>query len=164
MKPVLVLLGSNIEPEHHIPQAKGELQQLLADCVFSRTYLTAPVGDPDQPRFWNLAAKGKTTLTVLELHRALSQLEGQHGRLRDPNRPYGPRTLDLDLLLYDQEVGHFGSLQLPAPLLVREAFALVPAAEVAPDWLHPVLQKPLSELVACVTTAGVTPLEDAPHA
>lgn len=164
MKPVLVLVGSNIEPEHHIPQAKAELQELLADCRFSRTYLTAPVGDPDQPPFWNLAATGKTVLTVVELQRALAQLEWQHGRVRDPARPCGPRTLDLDLLLYDQEVGHFGSLQLPAPLLTREAFVLVPAAEVAPHWLHPVLQKPLSQLAAGLNTSGVTPLEHAPHA
>ncbi len=164
MKPVLLLLGSNIEPERHIPQAKAELRELLSDCVFSRTYLTAPVGDPDQPPFWNVAAKGKTTLTVEELQRALAHLERQHGRVRDPARPCGPRTLDLDLLLYDQEVGQFGSLVLPAPLLTREAFVLVPAAEVAPEWRHPVLQRPLSELVGGIQTVGVSLLKEAPHA
>ncbi|MFN3413954.1 MAG: 2-amino-4-hydroxy-6-hydroxymethyldihydropteridine diphosphokinase, partial [Thermoanaerobaculum sp.] len=147
MKPVLVLLGSNIQPERHIPQAKAELQQLVADCVFSRTYLTAPVGDPHQPSFWNLAAKGKTTLSVEVLQRQLALLEARHGRVRDPARPCGPRTLDLDLLLYDQLVGRFGSLELPSPLLSQQAFVLVPAAEVAPQWLHPVLQKPQAELV-----------------
>lgn len=164
MKPVLVLLGSNIEPERHIPQAKVELQELLAECVFSRIYLTSPVGDPHQPRFWNLAAKGKTSLPVETLQLQLSLLEARHGRVRDPARPCGPRTLDLDLLLYDQEVGSFGSLQLPAPLLSREPFVLVPAAEAAPDWLHPVLKRPLSELAESLDTSGITPLEGFPHA
>lgn len=164
MKPVLVLLGSNIEPERHIPQAKAELQELLADCAFSRTYLTTPVGDPHQPPFWNLAARGKTTLSVEALQQALAFLEHKHGRVRDPARPCGPRTLDLDLLLYDQEVGRFGSLVLPAPLLTREAFVLLPAAEVAPDWPHPVLHKPLCQLAAGLSPSGVTPLEALPHA
>lgn len=164
MKPVLVLVGSNIEPERHIPQAKAELQQLLADCVFSRTYLTAPVGDPHQPPFWNLAAKGKTTLSVEELQHQLALLETRHGRVRDPARPCGPRTLDLDILLYDQEVGLYGSLQLPSPLLSREAFVLVPAAEVAPHWLHPVLKKPLAELAASLKAEGIEPLPEEPGA
>lgn len=163
MRPVLLLLGSNIEPERHIPQAKAELAALLASCCFSRTYLTAPVGDPDQPPFWNVAAKGLTGVSVEELQREIAELEARHGRMRDPRRPCGPRTLDLDLLLYDQLVGRFGSLELPAPLLAHEAFVLVPAAEVAPDWVHPVLGKPLAELAAAMETVGIEPLPEAIH-
>lgn len=163
MKPVLLLLGSNIEPERHIPQAKAELSGLLLSCTFSRTYLTAPVGDPDQPPFWNVAAKGFTNFSVEELHQELARLESRHHRVRDPVRPCGPRTLDLDLLLYDQVVGRFGSLELPAPLLAREAFVLVPAAEVAPEWVHPVLGKPLAELAARVAKGGIELLPEVGH-
>lgn len=160
MTPVLVLLGSNIEPERHIPQAKAELAALLGRCSFSRIYVTEPVGDPDQPPFWNVAARGFTDLEVGDLQHQLAALEARHGRTRDPNRPCGPRTLDLDLLLYGQTVGRFGSVELPAPLLAREAFVLVPAAEVAPEWVHPVLGQPLAQLAARLPTAGVTPLSE----
>ncbi|MCX7894912.1 MAG: 2-amino-4-hydroxy-6-hydroxymethyldihydropteridine diphosphokinase [Thermoanaerobaculum sp.] len=164
MTPVLLLLGSNIKPHLHIPAAKKELQELLAHCRFSRTYLTEPVGDSHQPPFWNLAACGYTALSLADLQRELAQLEQRHGRLRDPDRPCGPRTLDVDLLLYGQTVGRFGSLELPAPLLAKEAFVLIPAAEVAPHWCHPVLGKSLASLAREIGSTGVQLLPEEANA
>lgn len=164
MTPVLLLLGSNIEPERHIPQARGQLTALLHHCRFSSTYLTEPVGDAHQPPFWNQAATGSTQLPLDILQQALADLEAAHQRQRDPSRPCGPRTLDLDILLYGELVGRFGSLVLPSPLLQREAFVLVPAAEVAPHWRHPVLGKTLSELAAALPRRGVHRLEEGAHA
>ncbi|MGC8916516.1 MAG: 2-amino-4-hydroxy-6-hydroxymethyldihydropteridine diphosphokinase [Thermoanaerobaculum sp.] len=162
MTEVLLLLGSNIHPERHIPAAKKAIRELLASCAFSRTFVTEPVGDPDQPAFWNVAARGLTPLAIEALQRELAELEARHGRQRDPARPCGPRTLDVDILLFGHQVGRFGALELPSPLLAREAFVLIPAAEVAPDWLHPVLGKTLGELAVGADGSGVSPLEAGP--
>ncbi len=160
MTPVLLLLGSNIEPERHIPQARGQLARLLHRCRFSSTYLTEPVGDADQAPFWNQAATGLTQLPLDALQQALADLEAAHQRQRDPSRPCGPRTLDVDMLLYGELVGRFGSLVLPAPLLQREAFVLVPAAEVAPHWRHPLLGQTLAQLAELVPRQGIRLLEE----
>jgi 2-amino-4-hydroxy-6-hydroxymethyldihydropteridine diphosphokinase len=154
MTPVLLLLGSNVEPQRHIPQAVQELRTLFGELATSRVFLTPPVGDEAQPPFWNLAAKGCSSESLERLQRALAALEARHGRLRDPARPCGPRTLDLDILLFGSTVGKFGKLQLPSPLLVSQAFVLLPAAEVAPDWVHPVLGKTLRALAASLHHPG----------
>jgi 2-amino-4-hydroxy-6-hydroxymethyldihydropteridine diphosphokinase len=141
-----------------MPQARRQLAQLLASCRFSSTYLTPPVGDPDQPPFWNQGATGFTALSPEQLHAKLLEIEAANGRVRNPARPYGPRTLDLDLLLYDSWVGQFGQLTLPAPLLAKEAFVLIPAAEVAPTWVHPVLGVSLQELAAQMPAQNIRKL------
>jgi len=154
MIPTLLLVGSNVEPQQHVPQAVQELRQLLAGLATSRVFLTPPVGDEDQPPFWNVAIKGFARGNLEVLQDELAAIEARHGRLRDPSRPCGPRTLDLDILLFGNTVGQFGKLQLPSPLLGTQAFVLLPAAEVAPDWVHPILGKPLQALAQALQHPG----------
>lgn len=164
MIPVLLLLGSNIEPENHLPKAREEISAILENCRFSKTYLTQPVGELDQPPFWNQAVTGNTAMPLAELQNRLAALELACGRKRDPRRPCGPRTLDIDILLFGQVVGEFGNLRLPSPLLHRQAFVIIPAAELVPHWPHPLLGKTLAQLAQKVDGSGVTLLPEAKSA
>ncbi len=99
----------------------------------SRLYRTPAWGREDQPDFINAAACVETTLAPLELLQALLDTEQAFGRRRDPHDRWGPRTLDLDLLLYGDRVLDLPGLQVPHPRLHERAFALVPLAEIAAD-------------------------------
>ncbi len=135
---MFVLLGSNIEPQRNLARAVTELGARYIVVAVSRTYRTAPVGDPDQPDFWNLAAELECALPPEEVQAGLREIESRLGRTRDPRRPSGPRTADLDLVLVPGVVGRVGGLDLPSPLVEREAFVAVPLAELAPELPHPV--------------------------
>jgi len=150
---MFVCLGSNIEPRRNLARALEELRHRFAVTAVSRVYRTAPVGDPDQPDFWNLAAELQCDLRPEDVQAQLREIEALLGRARIPGRPYGPRTADLDLVLVAGLVGRFGALVLPSPLVEREAFVAVPLAELAHDLPHPVVRATLGEL-AQATAAG----------
>jgi 2-amino-4-hydroxy-6-hydroxymethyldihydropteridine diphosphokinase len=97
----------------------------------SSLYRTAPVGEPDQPDFINAVVQIETALDPLEVLDALLAIERRHGRVR--SRRNAPRTLDLDLLLYDDRTIDTPGLQLPHPRMHERAFVLLPLAEIAPD-------------------------------
>lgn len=99
----------------------------------SRLYATPAWGNEDQPPFVNAAAVVRTALAPHPLLRALLALEQRFGRVRDPAVHWGPRALDLDLLLYGAQVVDLPDLQVPHPYLHERAFVLVPLAEIAPD-------------------------------
>ena len=103
----------------------------------SRLFRTPAWGAEDQADFINGVAMLETTLDARELLDALLATERQFGRERDPAQRWGPRTLDLDLLLYADEVIDIPGLRLPHPHLHERAFALVPLLEIAPDILIP---------------------------
>ncbi|MGI4758736.1 MAG: 2-amino-4-hydroxy-6-hydroxymethyldihydropteridine diphosphokinase [Janthinobacterium lividum] len=136
-----IALGSNLgDRERTLIRALGDLHR-LGNVTAASTFLdTEPVGYLDQPRFLNAAALLETQLSPSELLRALLEIEGEHGRDRSHGISKGPRTLDLDLLLYDDAVMSTGDLVLPHPELHRRGFVLQPLAQVAPDWLHPTLR------------------------
>ena len=146
MTRMFVSLGSNVRPEANVPCAVDELRRAFHVVAVSRAYRTAPVGDADQPDFWNLAAEIESALPPGQVQAQLREIEDRLGRVRDPRRPFGPRTADLDLVLVEGVSGRFGALELPSPLLEREAFVAVPVAELAPDMPHPVLGAPLADL------------------
>lgn len=99
----------------------------------SRLYRTAPVGGIEQADFVNAVAQVETTLSAEDLLRALFAIERAHGRDRSIERRWGPRTLDLDLLLYGDDVIHVDGLTVPHPRIAERAFVLVPLVEIAPD-------------------------------
>jgi 2-amino-4-hydroxy-6-hydroxymethyldihydropteridine diphosphokinase len=100
----------------------------------SRLYRTPPWGQPDQPPFLNAVAELSTTLAPPDLLAAMLRIECAHGRTRDPAASrWGPRTLDLDLLLHGTGSLDIDGLRLPHPRLRERAFVLVPLAEIAPD-------------------------------
>jgi 2-amino-4-hydroxy-6-hydroxymethyldihydropteridine diphosphokinase len=133
-----IALGSNLsDPVGQIECAWAELERLpetrLTAC--SSLYLSKPVGYAEQPDFINAAAAVVTQLSPRALLAALLSIEARHGR----NRTFknAPRSLDLDLLLYDGLVMHEHGLTLPHPRMTERAFVLVPLAEIAADALIP---------------------------
>lgn len=126
-------LGSNLDlPRQHLEDAIDALDAIPRTRVLrcSSFYRTAPVGFADQPDFINAVAIVETRLTPRELLDALLTIEQVHGRVR--REPNGPRTLDLDLLLYGAVVHHEDGLTVPHPRMHERAFVMVPLAEIAP--------------------------------
>ena len=103
----------------------------------SRLYRTAPVGGIAQADFINGVARLETILAPQDLLRALFAIERAHGRDRDIEQRWGPRTLDLDLLLYGEDVLDVDGLTVPHPRIAERAFVLVPLVEIAPDAVIP---------------------------
>ena len=126
-------LGSNLgDNEAHIKRAFAQLDAAAhTQCKrISSLYRSAPIGPQDQADFCNAVAQLTTELSALELLDWLLQLEASHQRKR--SRRWGPRSLDLDLLLYDDQRHNSATLTLPHPRLHERAFVLVPLAELAP--------------------------------
>lgn len=139
MSVAFVGLGSNLcEPAAQVEHAIAELQRLPVSTVTSRSslYRTAPWGGIDQPDFVNAVVQLETALPANALMQELLAIERRLGRRRDVER-YGPRVIDLDLLLYDADVLDEPQLRVPHPRLHERAFVLVPLAEIAPDALIP---------------------------
>jgi len=135
---VYVGLGSNLEePVAQINSALMELDTIedTQRVAYSSLYQSSPLGDQDhpiQPDFINAVAALGTTLPPHELLHALQTLEQSHGR--EPNRQkWGPRTLDIDILLYGDEILDDGELIIPHPGLPKRNFVLYPLFEIAPE-------------------------------
>lgn len=138
-------LGSNIEPERQLAAALAALRARFGSLQVSPVYRTAAVGFAG-PDFLNLAVGVETALSPLELDAWLHRLEDTLGRRRDVPR-FSSRSIDIDLLLYDQVVLHGpGRLELPRPELAEQAFVLKPMADLAPDLVHPTLKRSLGQL------------------
>jgi 2-amino-4-hydroxy-6-hydroxymethyldihydropteridine diphosphokinase len=133
-----VALGANLaDPTAQIRAALAALGGLPESCLLraSSLYRTAPVGIHGQPDFINAVAVVETRLTPHDLLAALFGIEARFGRRRDFH--HAPRTLDLDLLLYDAQVIDTPQLTLPHPRMHLRAFVLAPLLEIAPDCLLP---------------------------
>ncbi|MDZ7643929.1 MAG: 2-amino-4-hydroxy-6-hydroxymethyldihydropteridine diphosphokinase [Woeseiaceae bacterium] len=133
-RPAYVGLGSNLEdPVGQVEGALAELAALPQTRLEARSslYRSAPLGPADQPDYVNAAAALLTRLTADELLAGLQAIEASHGRRRDGAR-WGPRTLDLDLLVYGRERRESASLTLPHPRIAQRNFVLWPLAEIAP--------------------------------
>ena len=154
-------LGSNLsDPAAQVRQAMAELEGLPEGELLGRSplYRTAPLGPADQPDYVNAVVRIKTRLSPRGLLEALQAVERAHGRHRDGTR-WGPRTLDLDILLYGDERLREPGLQIPHPEMGNRAFVLVPLADVAPRDLGVPGVGPLADLIECCLREGVTPLE-----
>ncbi|MCU0293467.1 MAG: 2-amino-4-hydroxy-6-hydroxymethyldihydropteridine diphosphokinase [Thermoanaerobaculaceae bacterium] len=115
----------------------------------SGLWRSAPVG-PTQPAYLNAALLVEVGIPLSDLLAACHELEAAAGRDRACELRWGPRTLDIDLLVAPGLVVESPALSLPHPRLAERRFALLPACELAPDWIHPRLHRPLRELLAAL--------------
>ncbi len=156
---VAVGLGSNLGDSYAILEAALKQLAVQPDISLqaqSPTYQTVAVGPP-QPNYLNLCALFATRLTPDRFLQVLLQTETQFGRVR--RERWGPRLLDLDLLLFDDLILKKPNLQIPHPRLRERAFVLVPLSDIAPDWVEPVSQLSIRDLVRQLDCAGVLPLQ-----
>ncbi len=146
---VFISLGSNIDPEANLPAAVRLLQKLGTVTAVSTVYETLPVGYTDQPNFLNAAVLLETGRSLSEiLETAVPNIERALHRVRDPARLDGPRSIDLDVLLFNDLVTRTGRHDLPDPDVLRHAFIAIPLAELDPERLHPVTGETLAEIAA----------------
>ena len=129
-------LGDSVARVRGGMTALAQLQQTRLETC-SSLYRTAPVGRQDQPDFVNAVCRVHTRLAPVALMRRLLEVERAHGRVREGEQGGGPRTLDLDLLLYGDEAIHGAELTVPHPRLHERAFVLYPLFELEPDLVIP---------------------------
>ncbi len=154
---VLLGVGSNVG--NRVGTCCAAIEKLrqsstIRNVEVSPFFETDPVGVTEQPPFINLAVVMATSQDPQELLKTLKTLEGTLGRVR--RYRWGPREVDLDILLYDDVVISTESLKIPHPEMHKRAFVLVPACEICPEWEHPVLKQTLSGLLATLNKNGVT--------
>jgi 2-amino-4-hydroxy-6-hydroxymethyldihydropteridine diphosphokinase len=151
--PIAIALGSNLgDREAYLRHAVDALGAFVTNLRVSSFHDTAPVGVGEQPRFLNAAVVGETLLDPRALLTRLLEIEQRCGRERP--HPGAARTLDLDLILYGDEVFDEPGLVVPHPRFRERAFVLAPLAEIAAEWRDPMTGKTVSQLFAGLIRGG----------
>ncbi len=137
-----IAIGSNIDPEHNLPQAVALLKHLGAPVRVSRVYQNPALGDRNQPDFLNAAMMLEVEEEPEKIRQRLRTIEAQLGRERTEDK-FAPRTIDLDLVMLGDRVLQRAEITLPDPELLFRPHLAVPIAELAPDHLHPESGEPM---------------------
>ena len=146
MARIYISLGSNIDRERNTRTGIQALRERFGPLQLSSVYESDAVGF-EGDAFYNMVIACDVSLDVQATNRVLAEIEDAHGRDRGGPR-FSSRTLDLDLLLYDDLVLDDNGLRLPREEILKNAFVLWPLAEIAPDRIHPLVQKSYAELWA----------------
>lgn len=142
-----IALGSNIgDREANIKKAFGFLKEKMKVTKASALYETKPMYVEEQGWFFNCAAKVETELTFRDLLALLKSIEQKLGRKTVSRN--GPRIIDLDILFYGRQIVNENDLRCPHPKISERAFVLVPLAEIAPNFIHPIYKKTITELLS----------------
>lgn len=144
MAKVYLSLGSNIDRERYICAALDALTEHFGELEISSVYESEAVGFEGE-NFLNLVVGLKSELSVAELNKIMRAIEHDNDRRRDGPK-FSSRTLDIDILLYDDLVGEFSGVVLPRDEVHKNAFVLLPLSELAPDEVHPLLGKSYFDL------------------
>jgi len=142
---IYLSLGSNVgDREHQLREAIRRLATVGTISAVSSFYETEPVEFTEQPWFMNVAAKFESSLSAAALMSEILSIEQGMGRRRVQKK--GPRTIDIDILLFGDDVLQSEAVTVPHPAMQARRFVLEPLAEIAPDAVHPVLHKTIREL------------------
>lgn len=147
MNKAYLLTGGNLgDRKANLALARDLISQHCGDIASaSGLYQTAAWGLTEQPPFLNQALELNTSLNARQLIRKLLKIEKMMGRVR--SEKYGPRIIDIDILLFNNEKHNYHFLKLPHPEMANRRFALMPLAEIAPGFVHPTLNKTILELL-----------------
>ncbi|MBI3026752.1 2-amino-4-hydroxy-6-hydroxymethyldihydropteridine diphosphokinase [Candidatus Woesearchaeota archaeon] len=158
MADAFIGVGSNLGNKlENIRKAMSLIKERCKILKISHLYKTEPVGFKSQQWFLNCAAKAQTSLKPKELLEFLLSIEKKLGRVRTIR--YGPRTIDLDILFYDDMIIREDNLVVPHPRLHERLFVLVPLKDICPDFIHPALNKTISELCSSASNSKVSKLQ-----
>jgi 2-amino-4-hydroxy-6-hydroxymethyldihydropteridine diphosphokinase len=151
---VFLALGTNIgDREANLCKARKALAPKVTIIKESPIYITPPWGFEDQPEFLNQVLEVRTKMRPGRLLAYLKRIEKKMGRLKTFRN--GPRLIDLDILFYGQRVIERSKLRIPHPRLHERAFVLVPLEDIAPDFIHPVLNMTVETMLSKINTEGV---------
>ena len=156
-----LLLGSNLgERKINLANAINLIEENIAPVINrSSIYITKAWGKTDQPDFYNQAIQIETDLEPLALLKEIKAIEKELGRVS--NEKWGARIIDIDILFYGTQVFESDSLTIPHPFLHERMFTLKPLEEIAPDFVHPKLNKRIAELIAeCKDSLEVSVLNE----
>ena len=160
MPRAFISVGSNIEPERNVRRALRLLARAVRITGVSTFYRTAPLGRPEQEDFYNGVVEVETDIAPAELKRSvLRPVEEQLGRQRSADK-YAARTIDLDVLLYDELVIDTEGLTIPDPDIAERAFLAIPLHELAPDLVLPDSGRPIRDIAAAFADHGMAPLAE----
>jgi 2-amino-4-hydroxy-6-hydroxymethyldihydropteridine diphosphokinase len=151
-------LGSNVGDRlANLRAAVRALPPEVSVVLESAVYETPPWGVEDQPGFLNMALKGETELMPAALRDHVKRIERKVGRTETFR--WGPRVIDIDILLYDDRIVDTPKLVIPHAQMHKRPFVLVPLVSIAPDVVHPALGLSMRELLQHVDTTGITAVE-----
>lgn len=160
MTTAFVSIGSNINKESHIPSSLKMLENLFGKLLISSIYETEAIGFVGD-KFHNLIISFETNLTAKEVAKQLRQIELDHGRSKEAPK-FSARTLDLDLILFGEQIIRDGRLQIPRDEIERYAFVLEPLAEIAPEEIHPISHQQYADLWQNFDKSGLQQLKVTP--
>jgi len=144
--PAYISLGGNINPELHLQNALKQMKQDFDGMECSSVYQSRAVGF-DGDDFLNMVVKIDSHLSIGRLNDYLHELEDSEGRTRANGKAWDSRTLDLDILLYGEEVGKVEGVELPRGEILEHAHVLMPLVDIAGDNLHPSTKKTFNALL-----------------
>jgi len=152
---VYVGIGSNIEQEKYIRLAVQYLRESFGEqchLLLSPVYKTQAIGFEGDD-FYNLVASFSTKLSAFDVEKKLKEIEHHNGRRRNQDK-FSARTLDIDLLLYDQEIINSNGISIPRDEIEKYAFVLSPLADLTPDLIHPLTKKSIAEMWQELSKSG----------
>lgn len=146
---VFLALGSNIRPAHYLPRAVELLAEQGTILGKSSVWQSKPVDESNQADFLNAAVLMETSLSASTFRlEVIAEIERQLDRVRDPGNKNGPRTIDIDLVLFNEEKLHVEHRIIPDPEIMNRVFLAKPLAELAPDYCIPGQTKTLSQIAS----------------